>query len=255
MHNRPPVAHGVRVATAGLTLAVHGLLVLVLIVEDRDLLRPLPPARKLTGMWIHLQAPISPPDDIAVAARLTPAPATRPLQQRPRPSIESAPAPQAAPEATDPSAPESRPRVDWELAAQRLAANVTEDPVTFSPPPETMRRPCTPRNYDAAIKARMNELLPPPRDLPSGGADSSQKSVQMGGVRVGIITLVPGRGHTSTGDDVSKSSFKWKWDHKSTGSAALTLGWEPPPEYDGMFDDMKAGKTPDSSVPDPDVCD
>lgn len=45
----------------------------------------------------------------------------------------------------------------------------------------------------------------------------------MGGVRVGIITLVPGRGHTSTGD--------------------------------GMFDDMKAGKRPDSSVPDPDVCD
>jgi len=254
MHNPPPVAHGVRAAAGGLTLAVHGVFVLLLIMEDRDLTQPLPAARRLAGMWIQLPAPAVPADAEAIAVRSGTDRAVPPVPPRPRTIIAVVPTLQTAPEVTDSSIPEPAPRVDWELAAQQLAANATEDPLTFSPPPETLRRPCAPRNYDAATRARMNELLPAPRDLPTGG--TSQKSVQMGGVRVGIITLVPGRGHKSTGDDVSKSSFKWKWDHHSTGGrAGLTLGWEPPPEYDGMFDDMKAGKTLGSSVPDPDLCD
>lgn len=54
-----------------------------------------------------------------------------------------------------------------------------------------------------------------------------------------------------------ESSFKWKTDDKSTGSAALTLGWEPPPPNTSQFDDMmkKKGQKPTPSVPDPDVCD
>lgn len=51
------------------------------------------------------------------------------------------------------------------------------------------------------------------------------------------------------------SSFEWKSDQKSSGSGALTLGWEPPPPNKHLFDDMKAGKTPRSSVPDPETCD
>jgi hypothetical protein len=53
------------------------------------------------------------------------------------------------------------------------------------------------------------------------------------------------------------SSFEWKADQKKTGgSAALTLGWEPPPPNKHLFDDMKKkGQKPTSSVPDPNVCD
>jgi hypothetical protein len=52
-----------------------------------------------------------------------------------------------------------------------------------------------------------------------------------------------------------KRSFKWKSQQKSTGSASLTLGWEEPDPDKHFFDDMKKGRTPDSSVPDPNVCD
>jgi hypothetical protein len=54
-----------------------------------------------------------------------------------------------------------------------------------------------------------------------------------------------------------ESSFEWKADQTSSGgSAALTLGWEPPPPNKHLFDDMKKkGQKPTSSVPDPNVCD
>lgn len=54
-----------------------------------------------------------------------------------------------------------------------------------------------------------------------------------------------------------ESSFEWKADQTSSGgSAALTLGWEPPPPNKHLFDDMKKkGPKPTSSVPDPNVCD
>ncbi len=52
-----------------------------------------------------------------------------------------------------------------------------------------------------------------------------------------------------------ESSFKWKKDSKPTGSARLTLGWEPPPADAHLFDDMMAGRRSVSSVPDPDKCD
>lgn len=53
-----------------------------------------------------------------------------------------------------------------------------------------------------------------------------------------------------------ESSFAWKKDAKPTGgSGGLTLGWEPPPANAHLFDDMKEGKTPRSSVPDPNKCD
>jgi hypothetical protein len=52
-----------------------------------------------------------------------------------------------------------------------------------------------------------------------------------------------------------KRSFKWKSEQKSTGSAGLTLGWEEPDPDKHFFDDMKKGRTPESSVPDPNICD
>src|SRR5690606_31143709 len=53
-----------------------------------------------------------------------------------------------------------------------------------------------------------------------------------------------------------RSSFRFKGSGTSTGgSARLTLGWEPNPPDKHLFDDMLAGRTPRSSVPDPNVCD
>lgn len=53
-----------------------------------------------------------------------------------------------------------------------------------------------------------------------------------------------------------RSSFRFKGGGTSTGgSARLTLGWEPNPPNKHLFDDMLAGRTPRSSVPDPNVCD
>jgi hypothetical protein len=52
-----------------------------------------------------------------------------------------------------------------------------------------------------------------------------------------------------------RSSFRWKKDQKSTGSAGLTLGWEPPDPDKHYFDDMQTRKDRRSSVPDAVVCD
>jgi hypothetical protein len=52
-----------------------------------------------------------------------------------------------------------------------------------------------------------------------------------------------------------ESSFEWKSDSQSTGSASLTLGWEEPDPNAHLFDDMMAGRRMPSSVPDPNHCD
>jgi hypothetical protein len=53
-------------------------------------------------------------------------------------------------------------------------------------------------------------------------------------------------------------SFEWKAEQEATskrGIAGLTLGWIPNPPNDRFFDDMQAGRTPQSSVPSPHFCD
>lgn len=52
-----------------------------------------------------------------------------------------------------------------------------------------------------------------------------------------------------------ESSFRWKKDSRSTGSAILTPGWEAPPADAHLFDDMMAGRRSVSSVPHHEECD
>ena len=44
-------------------------------------------------------------------------------------------------------------------------------------------------------------------------------------------------------------------DADDPGEAGEHMDWEEPPPDKHFFDDMKQGKTPHSSVPDPNVCD
>ncbi len=87
-------------------------------------------------------------------------------------------------------------------------------PDTFSPPPETLREPCKPRDssFERGRDEKRAGLLPLPY------------------VRVGKRCIV------------------------GLGFFACNLGELPKPNTH-LFDDMQQGKTPDSSVPDPDFCD
>lgn len=72
---------------------------------------------------------------------------------------------------------------------------------------------------------------------------------------MGIVGIVGGVRPPRTDTGGRKSSFRRIWERNDRGGVGwLTPGWEPPPPYDGMFDDMQAGKTPESSVPDPHDC-
>lgn len=256
MDPRPPPAIGARTAAGGLTLTVHGLLVMVLLSEDRDLVRPLPASRAPAQVWINLASvQVSPlpaaPADRASEMSALPARAVTP----PARGIATAPAPASTPQTgSDEQDPVASP-ADWELLARQRGGNYGREEIrtTFGEPLAKMREPCIARPLDSSTVALMDERLPQPRDLPVNSAPA-QKIVQLGGARVGIVTIA-GSNRRSV-DTNSKSSFKWKWDDTSKGGiAALTPGWEEPPAYDGMFDDMQAGRTPSSSVPDPDFCD
>jgi hypothetical protein len=156
--------------------------------------------------------------------------------------------------------PEQSQPVDWYAKAGELAARYAKEagePRTFSPPPPVMRQPCVPRrNFDKETRDKMAALMPPQSDpIPVGGFRAS--SVNMGGVIVRERPLKAREGtDQESGTPAGERSFKWKWEYKdSGGSDLLTLGWEPNPPYDGMFDDMQAGRTPESSVPHHETCD
>jgi len=149
--------------------------------------------------------------------------------------------------------------VDWHAGAAEQAARYAERldrPDTLRALTSPIRQPCRPRrDFDAETRQKMNALLPPRPDLDITGAEPPTKSVIMGSARVGLLG-VGGVRPPPEDDGRPKSSFRWKWDEVNRGGiGSLTLGWEEPPPYDGMFDDMQAGRTPESSVPDPDTCD
>lgn len=244
-----------RTTAAALVLGTHAVFLLLLQAERRSKPERLhaPPQLISIAIQLHPVVPVVPPrSNEAEATRglpsLTPAPDVSP------PVIPQPPA-QEAPR----DAPEQPSPVDWYATAGELAARYAKEagePRTFSPPPPVMRRPCSPRSsFDKDTREKMATLMPPePDPIPVGGFRSS--SVNMGGVIVRERAL--GRGESDDqGSDTaeSKRSFKWKWEGKSSGGISwLTLGWEPNPPYDGMFDDMQAGKTPESSVPHHETC-
>jgi hypothetical protein len=225
---RPRTTLWVGTAAAAATLAVHGLFTLLLRLEDRDLLRPLPPERELVGIWIHLPMIPEPEPEPAVKPAVDPPP-DRPTVARPARAITLAPATETAestPAIATPAEDDSRPAIDWELEAQKLAALLDRDPENFSGPLQAMREPCKP--HQSSMWPKKPEVV----DAPPTAEDALNPppgSVMMGGTRVGVVDI-----GTLIG---------------------LLIGGPKAEPNEHLFDDMVAGKTPRSSVPDPTVCD
>jgi hypothetical protein len=229
MTYRPRTTLWVGTAAAAATLTVHGLFTLLLRLEDRDLLRPSPPESQLVGIWIHLPKIPEPEPEPAVEPAVDPPP-DRPTVARPARAITLAPATETAestPAISTPAEDDSRRSIDWELEAQKLAAQREErDPENFSGPLQAMREPCKP--HQSSMWAKKPEVV----DAPPTAEDALNTppgSVMMGGTRVGVVDI---------------------------GSLIGILTGGPKAAPDSrLFDDMVAGKTPRSSVPDPNVCD
>lgn len=208
-----------RATAAVCTLGVHGLFVLLLLLEKRFPPRDLPPSRQLVGMWIHLPAvpeSVEALDPVEQSAPPTPPPVTQ-QEAGPPPAASEAIAEPAEVQPAQPAEEASRPRVDWYAEAARLAAQGAgepEPPATFGKPLQKMREACEPRKSSFEWNAEVPKagLLPLPYVII---ADRCM-------VTVGFFSCV--------------------------------LGALPPPNKH-LFDDMQAGRTPGSSVPDPNVCD
>lgn len=204
---------GSRAIAALCTLAVHGLFVLLLLLERRFPPRELPPSRRLVSMWIHLPPVLDPVEPSAAAP---PRPVTKP-EVEPPPVEPDTPAEPAGVQPAQPAGEAPAPRVDWYAQAARLAAQGAGEPrapATIGKPLQKMREPCEPRDssFDWNAEAPKAGLLPLPYVII---ADRCM-------ITVGFFSCV--------------------------------LGPLPPPNKH-LFDDMQAGRTPDSSVPDPNVCD
>jgi hypothetical protein len=202
-----------RAIAAMFTLAVHGLFVLLLLLEKRFPPRELPPSRQLVSMRIHL-----PPVPEALAApAVAPSAPVRQQEIVPPPvaPLNLAEPAEVPPEL--PSAEASPPRIDWHAEAARLAAAGAGEPrapATFGKPPQKMREPCEPRasSFEWNAEGPKAGLLPLPYVIIADRC---------------LVTV---------------------------GFFSCVLGALPPPNKH-LFDDMQAGRTPDSSVPDPNVCD
>lgn len=216
MDHRPPFAIGARTAAGGLTLAVHGLLLTVLLLEDRELRRPLPSSRTLAQTWIHL-APVQAPPREAPEARIPAAPATAPedVQAVLPASLEAVATMEAEPASPAGPAPVPAP-IDWATAAADRASHYGEEekPPAFDGPVATLREPCKPRDssFEWSPAEKKAGLFPLPY------------------VMIGERCVV------------------------GLGFFACALGALPPPNKH-LFDDMQQGLTPGSSVPDPHFCD
>jgi len=251
----PPLTR--RTTVAALVIGTHAVFLLLLLTERRTKPERFQAPPQLVSIAIQLhpviplvsgpsnesEAPRGLPSAAPAASVIVPAVPPIPAQDAPRDEV-----------------PEQSAPVDWYAKAGELASRYAKEagePRTFSPPPPVMRQPCVPRrSFDKDTREKMATLMPPESDpIPVGGFRSS--SVNMGGVIVRERALAS-RGSTAQGSSTpaSERSFKWKWEGDPSGGIDwLTLGWEPNPPYDGMFDDMQAGKTPESSVPHHETCD
>lgn len=231
MDHRPPHAIGARTTAAGLALAVHGLFMILLLREGDDRRRSPATTRSLEGTWITLlPLPEPEPSEQEVETTDSTSPA-RVSVVRPSTAITLAPAPQAppapgegAPGSTQPGI-ESRPWTDWDLEAEKLAARRKWETESegFSGPLQAMREACEPRQSSMFPKKKEVEDAPPTWQ---DAAKPPPGSVMMGGTRVGVVPIF-----------------------------GVPLGGAKEEPNKHLFDDMMAGKTPRSSVPDPNVCD
>lgn len=252
-----PMALTRRATVAAFVIGTHAVFLLLLHIERRA--KPerfqSPPQLVSIAIQLHPVIPLVPgPSNEVEASRGLPSAA--PVASVIVPAV---PAITAGEAPRDDVSEQSSP-IDWYAKAGELAARYAKEaaePRTFSPPPPVMRQPCVPRRrFDKDTREKMATLMPPESDpIPIGGFRSS--AVNMGGVIVRERSLKSSESaDQASGTPASERSFRWKWEGKDSGGIDwLTLGWEPNPPYDGMFDDMLAGKTPESSVPHHETCD
>jgi hypothetical protein len=265
-----------RVVVAGLVLAAHGVLFALLWLERVAPRRPAPPMREFLSVPIHLPPLQSPQQarDPAAGGNRPPAaagPAVAGSARVIRPGERPGPAPEVpqsraiTPEDPSTPQPDAPAPVDWQGQAAELAQRYAEELEsgdgrlrwdTFRPAGKLAHVPCRRRGDSSAeVRVQMAALQPEMPDIPFPDAwiplkdpwapDLPSAAIVIGGPRP---FKEPREGR--------KSSFRWKKDDTSRGGIALlTPGWEAPPPHDGMFDDMLAGRTPESSVPGIDECD
>jgi hypothetical protein len=140
---------------AALTVAAHGLFVLLLWIGKEPLPRAATAPQELEGTWIRLTPFPLPPPPISSATAPEPSvdPPTAP--QRPtQPAGPELPLPRTAITLSPSAGLEDRPApeqptagIDWHGQAADLAARLAEEtdgPKTFSPPPKVLREACKP---------------------------------------------------------------------------------------------------------------
>lgn len=225
MSRWPHSAPGNRTAVVALVLGVHGLFVLLMLAGNHMTPRDAEAPQGLRGVWIRLD-PLPPPPAPTVVDESTPSP----IPQARREEVEPRPVPRTAitlPSPVQPAeqtseGPATRAPVDWHTEAARVAAEITaERPTSIGKPLQPMREPCKPRVSSLWGKPK----VPPPPEAPAW-----QKMVEPSAEVVTGVTR-----------------------HTIPGSFSIPLG-KPKPR-DDLFDDMVAGATPRSSVPDPNICD
>jgi hypothetical protein len=194
------------------TLIVHGLLLLLLRLEDvTQTHRPLP-ERVIANAWIHLQqGPAVVTDDKLASGPGAKAP--RQVGAAPAASHEGPTEAANAPSAENPSDPAT---VDWYGEARQLASRVAEEappPTNFGSLLQTAREPCVRR--DSSFEWNPEEERRGLRPLPY--------------VLVGDRCVI------------------------GLGFLGCALGALPEPNKH-LFDDMKRGRSPESSVPHHEVC-
>jgi hypothetical protein len=235
MHPPPRTTPRSGSVAALVTLAVHCLFAILLLREARPLRPATSVPRTLEGTWIHLlplTTPVLPeplPPEPVQEPRSSD-PITLPAEQRPSTAITLAPAPSApAPSDTGPqveseTAAQPRPWTDWQLEAEKLAARREREMFLeeegFSGPLQKLREACKP--YQSSMFPEKKPPEVPPRSWQEGATPPG--SVMLGGTRVGVVGL------------------------------GIPIGAKPEPNKH-LFDDMMAGRTPRSSVPDPNTCD
>lgn len=230
---------GIKAGAAALTVAAHVFFLVLLLLEKRFAPREPPLPEHPAGQWITLTLPPLPLPPVAepVEESASPRPGTPP----PRPSLPDRPstaitlpatapvAPATSPEASAPPAP---PSVDWHAQASELAARYAEqaeNPATFSGPLQVMREPCKPRQSSFWPKKKEDK-----DDAPRPWSQMGGPTTMVGGMPIGANGALGGG---------------------AVGSAGITIPLGKPEPNKHLFDDMKAGKTPVSSVPHHEKCD
>ncbi|MEY2855592.1 MAG: hypothetical protein RL030_2724 [Pseudomonadota bacterium] len=199
----------------GLVLSVHGLLVLLLVTGSRVRPRTLSESIAFVGLWVDPPAPVAPSAPLPQRDVRPVSPRSLPAPPVPGPVVDE------PPNESSSTAISVAPTIDWQGEAKgagRRNAEGSEGPDTFSAPPKTVRKPCEPPESSFVWNP----------ELPRAGF--TKTPIPLPFVRLGERCVV--------------------------GLGFFACNLSPLPEANShLFDDLKEGKTQESSVPDPNICD